>query len=1217
MDYQFIHSVVQEEYVDLSAAKPVPPAYLKELRKYAGVCDCLDNEIGESYGFISIRTGTEIPVAFFSRTARKKAAVSVCKFVQSAGWEQRGDCLLEKMDTILTQTFYEESQLDDFAQKKATVPALDNNTPASLPHVTIAKEAIRAVLYGAMLRWLSGSAQVHIAVPESEMNHYNEYVLAAVREIYSYFPEKMREAVGFSSYLLPTHEKDYPKFSIIFIPNNMADARTIMLDGSSPNAYAAMIKSTGLKSLDKVLNYLAQLDEPEQRQKFLRGIFEDVENREDGNSVRSFSPMSYVTMGDGLTILEIQGSAEEQLPIWLDFAADKQRYPSSLISAIDEKISTMMPPQDFAALVEKRLCDATTLKKVEEEIKCVYQLCIGRETHKAALWTVLNETLTRLKVEPSAIFKAFEDNQALWSSLTDERNFRERKAYWGKVTADILKKQAKQKIQDYATNIKSISSFQKNCAVQRTQFEKFARHYIDSEQLGVFSYELELLERNLSAIYLKKKLVELVEKKNGEPKTQKNINDAISTIDSMAECVHTGDRTDEEILLCQELEEHRMKFEAQLNASQTIFNELVEEIEKTDDYFTAVDLAVEKANSLSEEDRGSIRSKLNEKRKEQRDLYFKNYYDHYKRPLTQAELLQRPLFGTYVLEDLSEIYSRVQPLELKDQNTASLLKQLYKMEAEAKWFGVDRPLIVEIGGYRAQASVVEQVLNVSKYGSGSFSKKQFDDIFRLLLEAGVYEPNQLRSILEIVKKTDKDMLFLLTEVVSGKVKDMGTPAYREFLQEFCHARSQTMHQSNGEALSWMLSECRKIVGIVPEANEAITFLEEEHKKEAARIKEEKRRKEEFRREEERKREEAQKQAQEQNQNEYLYGNDLKVKEQRNKKNKKKYIWAIAAGVGAAIIVTFVLLFVGKAPQKPKDVETIFEEEEFLNDFTVATDGCLDLSGRALDDQKLEEVISSYISQKNYPTSEVFSNPEKMKRLGYCTELNLQDNKKITDISPLTELKGLRSLHLDNTGIADISALDELKYLEFLSLTDTQIFEEQIKEMCKNHPGCFVLWSKNDQKRLSVNSVDYVSGEEKLDLSGQNMRDISVMSGFEDIFEDVKMLDLSGNPLGSLNGLPVMKSLEELNLAETGLNDSMLSQLRRVESLRALNLSGNPDISDSIIEEMKVRFPDCKIIYDSLPGENEEELIKIDGNGSSFDKGIEEPNSGVPEKIGES
>lgn len=85
------------------------------------------------------------------------------------------------------------------------------------------------------------------------------------------------------------------------------------------------------------------------------------------------------------------------------------------------------------------------------------------------------------------------------------------------------------------------------------------------------------------------------------------------------------------------------------------------------------------------------------------------------------------------------------------------------------------------------------------------------------------------------------------------------------------------------------------------------------------------------------------------------------------------------------------------------------------------------------------------------------------------------NNQITDISPLSGLTSLHTLHLDNNAIKDFSPLYRLNGLTMLTISGIEVSQNQIKDLKTRLPGCLIY---NDEA-----STDIV----EITLGGQDLQ----------------------------------------------------------------------------------------------------------------------------------
>jgi Leucine-rich repeat (LRR) protein len=134
------------------------------------------------------------------------------------------------------------------------------------------------------------------------------------------------------------------------------------------------------------------------------------------------------------------------------------------------------------------------------------------------------------------------------------------------------------------------------------------------------------------------------------------------------------------------------------------------------------------------------------------------------------------------------------------------------------------------------------------------------------------------------------------------------------------------------------------------------------------------------------------------------------------------------------------------------------------------------------------------------------------------ELDL-DNTDVIDISPLSNLTSLKSLHLNNTKVVDLTPLENLISLEYLDLSNTQISD--------------------------INPLSGLISLESLYLSNTQISDISPISNLTSL----DFLDLSDTQIFNISSISRLISLESLNLSNTQVFDfSPLSELTSLEYL---------------------------------------------------------------------
>ena len=293
------------------------------------------------------------------------------------------------------------------------------------------------------------------------------------------------------------------------------------------------------------------------------------------------------------------------------------------------------------------------------------------------------------------------------------------------------------------------------------------------------------------------------------------------------------------------------------------------------------------------------------------------------------------------------------------------------------------------------------------------------------------------------------------------------------------------------------------------------------------------------------------------------------------------------------------------------------------------------SGRLSDIGRLTELTSLKLADNEITELEFLTPLEKL------VSLDLSNNQ-ITDITPLAQLKKLRTLHLDNNDIKDFSPLYDLSELTMLTIGGIEVSQSQIKELKTRLPGCLIYNDeantdivevhlggktfKSDVTKLdlsdcsitNLSALSVCTSLEELRLSGNYIRDIGplldipklrVLDLSNNMISDIRPLmsmttlehlNLAGNKISSITALSQLKQLKELvlngndidgtqNLAklsalkilglkDTGISDADLERLYNLKKLTVLALENNPDITESGVNQLKKKLPQCKVTH---------------------------------------
>jgi Leucine-rich repeat (LRR) protein len=172
-------------------------------------------------------------------------------------------------------------------------------------------------------------------------------------------------------------------------------------------------------------------------------------------------------------------------------------------------------------------------------------------------------------------------------------------------------------------------------------------------------------------------------------------------------------------------------------------------------------------------------------------------------------------------------------------------------------------------------------------------------------------------------------------------------------------------------------------------------------------------------------------------------------------------------------------------------------------------------------------------------------PEEIRCFPNLTKLNLIGNK-ISDLSPIAELRKLRTLHLSSTNVSDLTALGGLENLTYLNLSENKVSDLTALAVLEN-------LTYLDLSRTSVSDLTALGRLENLtdlNLSQNEISDLSALAGLV----KVKTLNLSFNQISDLSALAGLVELKTLSLTENQIFD--LAPLAGLVELKTLSLTEN-------------------------------------------------------------
>ena len=238
----------------------------------------------------------------------------------------------------------------------------------------------------------------------------------------------------------------------------------------------------------------------------------------------------------------------------------------------------------------------------------------------------------------------------------------------------------------------------------------------------------------------------------------------------------------------------------------------------------------------------------------------------------------------------------------------------------------------------------------------------------------------------------------------------------------------------------------------------------------------------------------------------------------------------------------------------------------------------DLSGRNLNSQDLAEISSLYNLQTLSLTNCGISDLSFVKSLKKLRTLYLPDNR-INDLTPLSGLRELKTLYLDKNPLTDLTPLIDLPKLSMLSIQGVTINDYVLADLQEAMPSCRIFYDTvvEAARPISLGGTVFTEDVEELDLSYRDITDLSKLS----YCLQLRDLNLTGNPLGSLTTLSGLPKLTILNLQGTGLHDEDLLFLGTLHRLTYLDLRFNPDLTADGLDGLASVLTNCQIIHDDV------------------------------------
>lgn len=768
MDYLYINAIVKEFYKDLPCGCPFPKEYSGILHSALSYQDCLSNpDIPTVFSFFTLRTKGQEPVMVLSLAGKHTNSASVGRYTQCIGWTWNGELLLKDMGQMLEAGFYSEAEINNTALAGGSFPLPKNrrvDTAVRLPELK--PQVKQAIVTTVLLRWLRYEAPLRIAVPRDV--DYNSYVRAAVREIYAMLPASLRARAGFCSYM-PNDKNVADGVSIGFVPEDMADGRTLSLDGSSAAACAKLSHSTDSIALDTLVQYIANTPTA-QLASFFEEIYEDVEGSGDSTRIYSVSAKDYQPIGLSLNLLTTQGTTEQLLPQWKKFFESQQKYPHRMAQRIRRHIRDNLDIGVFCGLVRREWKGGKF--QVFEKLKHYQPFCQGNPPLADALWASASEDLLAQGMTYSAMYSEAEKNlRDLGHVLTPDKldvlflNARREQV-------QILSRQSADTLPQIESTLKALAPLEK-AVLQRDQLPG-AQTLLKE----ILSLKVSLCSRRNSLIH--GQLADRFDRIKAKPsETVAEIAAVLRESQDLLNDVSQAARTPENQMLQNDIQSFMAQKEAFANSSAAKFR-IIEDIFAAHHPYFALLAELDKADKsqLEKQHLDWIHNSLRQARPQTLAKYEQDFFSHYHCDLLLCNVSKQPDFICAILvRDICalnrmDIHCSASPAARKTANQienaihiAGKISPNHKVQVswnnqiqDAVWF----------------KDLLQLTHNQASMGDGERLKAVFTD----LAEAGSYSAEDIPAAIRMARRCNLKYGWLFLLILRGCFRDCDDVQYR-------------------------------------------------------------------------------------------------------------------------------------------------------------------------------------------------------------------------------------------------------------------------------------------------------------------------------------------------------------------------------------------------------------------------------------------------------
>lgn len=764
MDYLYINGVVNETYKDMPCGCPFPEAYRNMLHATVAAQDWQNPEIPRVISCFTLRTNGEEPVIVLSSVQRHGSTASVARMIQCDGWQWNPELLRGQLDQVLHAGFYTEAEVIEpgkrFALPKDRTISYDD-VPIRMP-----AKVREAVLTAVFLRWMRYDPVLRVAVPKGV--DYNSYVISAVKAMYALFPLGLRAKAGFCSYL-PKDEQAAETVSIGFVPEEMADSRTLFLDGSSAAVCQSLCCGTNNKGLNTLIQYLSQSPDAE-RAAFLDEVFRELKGSGEGDQLLKIKPNDYAVVGTGLNLLTLDGSLREMMPQWKkDFLDAPERHTATMQSRIRDKIRNAIDPAEFCAMAEE------SWKRGESDVftslKDYAPFCQENQPLKDALWETMLKHMTA-RMSFGEVYQMVTRRERDVSCLLDGE-----KKDWLFCKAKNEAFQALQK-----EPVKELEQFEARKAqaqALRAEVAKAPASRNTRELLTQVDSYIQALDKQYNALRCRQLSDRFQKIKSMPDKTVQQREEQLQQAKEVQQLLQKLPQSPERDTLCKNLKQFIDKIEAFIRSSGAKFARIQEILSGKKGYFAALEeLDRVDRNQQEEAEWQNITRQLDKKRPGDAELYAKEFEAFYRKPLILANIAK---LGDYacsrVVRDICQL-NRIQLRCSADKQADATVRQIDGAMYLAEKISAEHKVFVAMGNDpNLDTSWLRQMLRLRLDARSMGDPENFKKIFRSLAQGGAFTGDDMIPALEMFRRCGQKYIQLFRLMLQGCFRDATEAQY--------------------------------------------------------------------------------------------------------------------------------------------------------------------------------------------------------------------------------------------------------------------------------------------------------------------------------------------------------------------------------------------------------------------------------------------------------